>query len=133
MAAFAHHLFNSNPPTFIVIGTLMMIFVLTIILIILIGFYLYHGIKGLTVDTGLNGSVKFPPAELKLKDLIIILTVISVDVAILTNAFSTVAQGKFNSFDLFQLSLAFAALSIVLAGLYQLFREHKIWKNTDQL
>lgn len=117
---------------FLVIVIMLMLSMLSIILLILVGFYIYHGITGLPVDLDQDQSTQFPPARLKIKDVIIITITLAVDVAVFTEGLALVQKGTFNSFDFFQSSLAAVAFVILLAGLRQLYKEHQSWKNSNQ-
>lgn len=128
MSAIGQTIFNLFAHNYLIIGILLMLSMLSIILLLLVGFYLYHGITGLPVHLDKDQSTLFPPARLKIKDVIIIAITLSVNLAVLIEGFTLAQQGTFNSFDLFQSSLAVIAFIFVLSGFFQLYKEHQIWK-----
>ncbi|WP_411688754.1 hypothetical protein [Acinetobacter indicus] len=129
MSAIGQTIFNLFAHNYLIIGILLMLSMLSIILLLLVGFYLYHGITGLPVHLDKDQSTQFPPARLKIKDVIIIAITLSVNLAVLIEGFTLAQQDTFNSFDLFQSSLAVIAFIFVLSGLFQLYKEHQIWKS----
>ena len=99
-----------------------------VVLLGMVMFYLYYGLKGLPVAHELDNSIKFPPARLKLFDVIIILSLLSLDAAVIGYVFNQYLNNTVYTYSLVQFVLAFVAFSIGIIALIVLIREHFIWK-----
>lgn len=98
------------------------------VLLGLVMFYLYYGLKGLPVARELDKSIKFPPARLKPFDVIIILSLLSLDAAVFGYVFNQYLNNTVYTYSIVQFCIAFVAFSIGIIALITLVREHFIWK-----
>lgn len=100
-----------------------------VVLLGLVMFYLYYGFKGLPVPRELDKSIKFPPARLKPFDVIIILSLLSLDAAVFGYVFYQYLNNMVYTYSLVQFCFAIVAFSIGIIALITLVREHFIWKS----
>lgn len=102
-----------------------------VVLLGLVMFYLYYGLKGLPVALELDKSIKFPPARLKLFDIIIIFSLLSLDAAVFGYVFNQYLNNTVYTYSLVQFCIAFLAFTIGIIALIVLVREHFIWKSKN--
>lgn len=99
-----------------------------VVLLGLVMFYLYYGLKGLPVDRELDKSIKFPPARLKPSDVIIIVSLLSLDAAVFGYVFNQYLNNTIYTYSYIQFFIALIAFTIGSIALFKLVKEHFIWK-----
>lgn len=104
---------------------------IVVILIGLVFFYIYYGLNGLPVDGNQNNSVKFPPARLKLVDLIIIFSLLALDVAVIGYVFNQYLNDTIYTYSVIQFFIALIAFTLGIIALIMLVKEHWLWKETN--
>ena len=103
--------------------------IVVLVLFVLVMFYLYYGVNGLPVMQEQDQSVKFPPARLKPFDLIIIVSLLVLDAAVVSYVFNQYLNNTVYTYSLIQFVIALVALLIGIWGLIVLVKEHYIWKS----
>lgn len=103
--------------------------IMTIVLLSLICFYFYFGIRGLPVNKDKANSVKFPPARVKPTDLVIILSLLALDASVVGFVVNQFLNNVINTFSIIQLVVAASAFIIGVIALTILIKEHFIWKS----